>query len=175
MAERMMGPSSNSSGGRIQAISIRTKGWTWLDRLAQLAMLALFPVAFLLDVVISGPRYPNDLVPRVTFIVVLLAGIDLLYVSIVPVRRVDVDDKGITFHYLFHKERATWADLSPISAPPQHGMWGLLRNRQTGGKLLPYRGHNITIEQARGILSFPACPRWELPFQTRQALGFISN
>jgi hypothetical protein len=156
-----------------EKLSVRTQGLTWLDKIMQLIVLALSPVVVFMVIVSSPPPHPTDFVPSLIVAILLLGAADLYGESIVSVRRIDIDSTGVSFHYLFHVERGAWLDLTPGPTPPAHGMWCLLRRRHAGVlfRRVPVRSHQITLEQARVTLSFPACPHWDLPPEVSRQLG----
>ncbi len=156
-------------------VSVRAAGWTWLDRMIQVITLALFPVGLLMATVLAGPRFPDEFLQRVIVIASFLLGLDLTAEALGSVRKVTLDAEGIRFDYLLHKERGRWADLRPGPEPPVHGMWYLLRNLHNKSRRLPERSHQITLEQARAILSFPACPKWPIPEATLAQIGVRRN
>lgn len=98
---------------------------------------------------------------------------DLLIAGLVFVRRVEVDRGGVTFVYRFHRENGPWANLSPDSDPPFHGMWVIHRRRHHGlsFRRVPIRAHQVTLEQARATLSHPACRVWTISDRVSGKLG----
>src|SRR5208282_2050247 len=149
----------DSSVPATNSVSVPTGGWTWFDRSAQLTVLVLLPLGIVMLAVISGPRYPVDFLPRALIAVIILVAVDVAYEGYLSVRRVDIDSRGVTFRYLFHSEFGFWYALGPSPRPPSHDMWAILRIRLTKGTR-SIRGHWVTLEQARAILSHPACPEW---------------
>ncbi len=171
MAERMrddLGPRIDQSGPA--KLSVRTNGWTWFDRTWQLTVLAVSPLVIIMLAFLAQPPYPADFIPRLIGGVIILAFADILIEEIVSVRGVEIDREGVTFHYLFHRERGAWTDLFPDPSPPQHGSWfiGRLRHRRSQKTV---RGHRVTLEQARAILTYPACPEWSLVPSVESSLG----
>jgi hypothetical protein len=156
-------------------ISVRTHGMTWWEKTWQIAVLASSPVVILMGTVVSQPPFPTDFVPRLIGVIVLIGAVDLLFEELVSVRRVDIDATGVTFHYLFHRERGIWLDLSPDLAPPSHGTWCLRRRRPAKGlfRHVPSRTHQITFEQARAVLSYPRRPRWDIDPEVLSAISRV--
>lgn len=148
----------------LRPISVRAHGMTWWDKALQAVVLAVTPIAVVEVTIFAPPPYPIDFVPRLITALVLVAGADLFIEAMVSTRRVDIDSAGVTFHYLLHKERGAWKDLSPGVNPPGHGVWFVGRRRYSGPMmgLLPVRGHLLTLEQARAVLSCPQRPRWDI-------------
>ncbi len=141
----------------------------------QVVILVLFPVGLLMVTALSGPRFPNDFLQRVIVIAAFLLGLDFTAEALGSLRKVTLDAEGIRFEYLLHKEQGRWADLRPGAEAPVHGMWYLLRNLHNNSRLLPERSHQITLEQARAVLSFPACPDWPIPDETLAQIGARRN
>lgn len=162
-------PSSSTDHPSIPVV-LKTVGWTWLDRVWQLIVIAAFPVAVLFIIYLSGPRPPTDVVPRLIGIIVFLAVVDLFVEAIVSVREIRVDSNGVTFGFIFHSEHRDWRDLEPSRQLPGHGGWGVI-SRRRGNRSSRQRGYSLTIEQSRVLLSYPSCPKWELSPSIREGLG----
>jgi len=154
---------------RAPAVVVRTTGFTWLDKVGQLVVACMFPIGVLWVIYLSGPPSPSDVVPRLVGVIAFLAAVDLAWVSIVSVRRVEIDTEGVSFRYLFHTERRNWSDLRPGSGPPEHRDWWLRSTFHIGRNSFE-RGYHISIEQAKSILGHPSCPKWDLAPKVRQGL-----
>jgi hypothetical protein len=148
---------------------------TWWDKTWQIAVLASSTLVILMGTVVSQPPFPSDFVPRLIVVIILIGAVDFLFEELVSVRRVDIDTTGVTFHYLFHRERGVWLDLSPDAAPPSHGTWCLRRRRPAKGLLrrIPVRAHQITLEQARAVFSYPRRPRWDIDPEVLRATSGV--
>jgi hypothetical protein len=145
-----------------QVIAIRTNGTTWLDRMIQVVILCLFPLGVILVIVVSGPKPPSDVVPRLIGILAVLVALDLMAESVTSVRRVEIGPEGVRFSFLFHHEVRIWTELEPSRTSPEHGGWYIV-SRSRNGRSVSRRGYRLTIEQARALLTYPACPKWNLP------------
>lgn len=166
------GPDPGSSGGGLA--TIKTIGWTWLDKMIQVVTVLLFPVGVLFVIYLSGPKPPADLLPRLLGIVVFLLGLDVFAESMSSVRQVRVDSTGVTFRYLFHSTHRDWPDLAPSNLVPQHGGWGVVSRYHNGRRVRLQRGYALTIEQARALVTHPNCPKWHLSEAIKQGLGVDS-
>ncbi len=143
--------------------------------MVQVVVAGVFPLAVLMATALSGPRFPNEFPQRVIVIGAFLLVLDFTAEALGSVRKVTLDAEGIRFDYLLHTERGRWADMRPGADAPVHGMWYLLRNLHNNSRLLPERSHQITLERARAILSFPACPDWPIPEATLAQIGIRRN
>jgi hypothetical protein len=93
----------------------------------------------------------------------------LLSASRSSVRRITIDQKGVTFTLPFRSEMVPWFELIPSGAPANRGLWGVLRASKTD----PHRGRPflLTAEQGRAILNFPGRPKWKISARVAQSLG----
>jgi hypothetical protein len=152
--------------------NIRTKGFTYVDWRAQLGVAICAPIGALLILGLTNGGPSLDLPLKIAIFVAALAVVDLAIIGTRSVRAVEIDASGVTFHYLFNKERGRWSELSPGRLPPEHGMWAVIRT-VTKGSTLSRRGfrraHYVTLEQARAIVLDPHGPNWNLlePVATR--------
>ena len=153
-------------------VTIKTRGWTWLDRMIQVVIICLFPIGVYFMIIISGPLPPNELVPRLVGIIALLVVLDLVAESITSVRKVDFNSDGVVFSFLFHRERRGWTELEPSTAPAEHGGWYVL-SRFRNGKQVSQRGFRLTLEQARSLLKYPSAPKWSLLPYVATSLGIL--
>jgi hypothetical protein len=129
-----------------------------------------FPIAAFEVTSLASPRTLGGVLPVLVSLLAACLTVDFLIVEFSDVRAVEIDDDGVRFRYRFHSERGLWIDLSPGDIPVQAGMWTIKRRtRRDSG--MPSRGHDVTIEQARAILSYPRCPKWRLNASTAQKLG----
>jgi hypothetical protein len=140
--------------------------------MVQVGVVVLFPIGLFMVVFVSGPGYPQDFVPRLIGILVFLSGMDLLGLSLLQVREVRSDSKGVAFRYLFHTERRSWEDLEPSTLAPRHKEWYLL-SRSREGRKAGQRSFLLTLEQARAVLADASCPRWQLTPQVAQGLAML--
>lgn len=150
--------------------TIKTLGWTWMDRMIQIVILCLFPIGIYFVIVISGLRSPADVIPRLVGIIAVLSVLDLLAESITSVRQVEIRPDGVVFSFLLHRERRAWAELEPSTVPPEHGGWYVLSHSRNG-KRTSQRGFRLTLEQARALLTYPASPKWTLIPSVALSLG----
>jgi hypothetical protein len=104
-----------------------------------------------------------ELVPKIIFGFVIVGLYDLALTEVLSVRRIDIDPEGVTFHYLLHKERGRWGDLSPhrYTSPRGsyfgRGSWSLSRRNEEGR----LRGNKLTREQALAVIRYPGRPSWD--------------
>jgi hypothetical protein len=163
--------SSSPAGSDSGVVVVRTVGWTWFDRALQVLIVAMFPVGVAVVFFLATPPVPSkDLIPGLVGIMLFLVAVDVYAEAIISVRQVKLDSSGVTFSYIFHSEHRKWEDLEPSRLSPRHGGWGV-KSRYRGGRLIRTRGYAITIEQARALVDYPNCPKWDLPPETLQALG----
>lgn len=161
----------SSSCGRRDVV-VPTGGWTWGDVMMQVVVVAMFPVAVLFVIYLSGPRPPNDVLPRLVGIIAFLAVVDLFVTEVGSPRVVRIDPDGVTFRFLLHSERRRWQDLEPSRMTPRHGGWGVV-SRSRNGRPTRQRTFAVTIGQARAILNYPNCPPWTLPPNVQRGLGLV--
>jgi len=138
-------------------VRVYTKGFTFADLQAQLTVIITAPVAaiLILGLTAGGPTQDFGVKLIATISVVVLT--EIVVEGLTSVRRVDIDDGGVTFYYLFNKERGSWADLRPSKSPAKHEMWVVVRVSKNGR----LRSHWITLPQANAVLRFPSRPAWE--------------
>jgi hypothetical protein len=144
---------------------------TFFDRVLLAAMLGLFPLLASEFYFLAIGGFPGGLRGSLIVAAAISAFVYGLAESRISVRRVDISESGISFRYLFHSEYGSWSDLGPSpSFPVWHGMWQIQR-RQTPTRLKPpLRGHLITVEQLRAVLTYPGCPHWALPESVEREL-----
>jgi hypothetical protein len=152
-------------------LSVLTRGWTWFDRTLQIVVVAMSPPLFLILTVLPSPPYRFNFLYGLVETIAILAIVEIAGLEIVSVRRVDIDAAGVTFYYPFHRERGLWRDLFPGPDGPRHGGWFVGRNRRDRKGRVQIRGHRLTLEQARAILSYPLCPPWDIAPEVSAKLG----
>jgi hypothetical protein len=144
-------------------VTVYSHGLTSVDRRIQLLVLSMSPLAILSFVFLTNGGHGAELVPKIIAALATLALYDLSLTEILSVRRIDIDPEGVTFHYLLHKERGRWGDLSPHrNTSPRgsyfgRGSWSLSR-RNGEGRL---RGNKLTREQALAVIHYPGRPSWD--------------
>jgi hypothetical protein len=167
-----MGPAAGSDSA--STIVVPTRGITAVDRRILTFILLFAPFALLITLFLTPGGPSVNLFPKLGLWAGLLVLIGLLMTASISVRRVDVDQSGITVRYLFDKRRATWAALTPSPHPPRKGMWSLY-SRPTATGVGKARRYIVTVEQARAILSHPSRPvDWVIPPAVRTGLGLAS-
>jgi len=155
---------------RPQTITISTNGLTWFDWQMIGACILLFPLAFAMIYFLAIGGAPGGIIGALIAAAVICAVTFLLAEAIVSVRSIDINPSGMSFHYLFNTEQGSWEVLRPGPYPPKRGEWYVMRPRMTrSGPAL--RGHKLTLEQARAVVHYPSCPKWELDPLTAAALG----
>ena len=163
------GPSSAATSPQAVVI-IETKGWTWMDRVKLAIFLCLYPVIVLFGAFIDRVEGMSGLTQSA---VVVGGGLLLLFLvseEITSVRRIELTSTGVTFRFPFHSEYRSWSDLEPAQVPASHGLW-YAQSRFRNGKPASQRSFRLTLEQAKGILSHPACTKWKLQSQVASSLG----
>jgi hypothetical protein len=150
-------------------VSVPTGRLTYYDRRTQLALVIIAPVDALLIIglTIGGPTH--DTLLKVVLFMLTLIAYELIVEEIISVRRVDIDSSGVTFRYLMHKERGSWADLGPSQSPVTHGMWEIVRVKKSGAR----RGHLVTLAQAQAILRSDCRPHWDFRPGVAESLGLV--
>lgn len=151
-------------------ITVKTVGLTWLDRSFQVLIVCLFPIGVLFVIYLSGPRPPVNVPLQLFEIVVVLAAIDFALEELTSVRSITLDPEGVRFRFIIHIEARKWGDLTPGKAAPEHRGWWILSPRRDG-KPARQRAYRISFAQARAILNYPTCPKWDLKPGIREALG----
>lgn len=149
---------------------IKTNGIARVDWAIHAAMILAFPVVVLFVVYLSGTQPPTDVLPKVVGVAILLTLLDLLIEELVSTRAITLTASGVTFRYPFHSEYRQWSDLEPSQSPAQSGSW-YVTSRRTLGHRSSARAFRLTIEQARAMLDYPACPKWTLPPTVTSSLG----
>ena len=160
----------NSASPHRDSITVKTIGLTWLDKAFQTLIVSFFAVAVLFVIYLSGPRPPVNVPLQLVEIVAVLAATDFALEELTSVRSITLDPEGVRFRFIMHTEARKWGDLSPGKAAPEHRGWWILRPHRDG-QLARQRAYRITFAQARAILNYPSCPKWELRPEIREALG----
>lgn len=163
-------PSGGDGGGQVR---VKTRGFTWNDWIVQVVVAIAVPFYLLLVFFVSASNVPLSALARLTFGLVAVAALELCLEGGLSVRAVIVEPSGVTFRYPFHSEKGTWEELSPAHRPVQHGIWYVLRKRPNSTRL-SIRWHAVTPEQARAILNFPACPKWDLAESVSRSIGLTA-
>lgn len=135
-----------------------------MDRRIQLFCLPWSPFFILGTVFLTNGGLGWEPIPKLVAGAIGFGLYDLLLTEALSVRRIDIDPDGVTFHYLLHKERGRWGDLSPhrfsSSRRPYftRESWSLSR-RTPEGRL---RANALTREQALAVLRYPGRPAWDV-------------
>lgn len=113
-------------------------------------------------VVILGlqPNPPLNAAERALIVSAFMVGGDLLLIAATWVRKVVIDDQGVVFVFMFHKDSVNWAALGPAPTQPTKTGWAV--RRVVGDK----RAYRLTLPQARAIVRQPAARAWDLPPET---------
>ncbi len=159
--------------GTGEPVSVPSRGLTALDRKNLGIVLALSPVGVLVTVFLTNGGPGHLLVAKILLAAAALAIWYMCLTALISVRRLDVDPKGVTLHFLFRQERGAWSQVNPHSyyAPPkvyyyERGSWPLLI--QSGSGL---RRRYITQKQALAILQYPTRPPFDLTGPPWEALA----
>jgi hypothetical protein len=150
------------------SVVVRTRGLSASDRRVLRLSLSCSPVVLLL-MFLELPPFPQDLPQKLGSAVGVVAAAILLTEGLTSVRQVDIDERGVRFQYPFHKEFGSWEKLSYYPTYLEPNVWVISRARQ--GRRVSVRGHRVTKDQARAIVSYPSCPKWNLSPEVRQSLG----
>ncbi len=155
-------------------VVIRTTGLSWYDRMyigVTLLMAAFYYSIFALYIITS---FHVSLVVAYLFLTGILLVYFLLGENLQGIRKVLISNRGVAFGYLLHTEFASWSELrmshSPqVEAERRRGVY-FFRSIVTRGR--PRRRHNfVTRDQARAILTHPACTIREIEPGVRVYLG----
>jgi len=169
-------PSANASipsrGNRPSVV--RTQGLSSYDRMYIAATLGL---AALLYGGIAWAASTPTAVPIAVVIGAVTAVLVLMFLwaeNLQGIRKVAVSESGVRFTYLFHSLSSQWSELSLSTLPqpdaPKRGGIYILRSIEYKGKP-GFRMHFVTRDQARAILTYPACSIREIEPGTRSYLG----
>jgi Bacterial PH domain len=154
-------------------VRVKTRGLSSMDRQLLIATIVGATIGYPLVgfVVIGGS--PATLGLRLSIFTAALVCAALGASNIQAIRRVDVDDGGVTLRYLLRTVRVPWSDFAPPRPNPFAKEYGgtFLRRvaRKPAGGVR--RGHFVTRDQARAILMHPMCPKWDLDASLRTYLG----
>lgn len=120
-------------------------------------------VLFLVLVEPSVGGFPaGSLWIRVAILVGAVLVYDFLTLTAHPTRWIELGPESVTFGYITHRDRAPWKDLTPSPKPAERGWW-YVRSPAKLSWVTSTRAHAITITQARQLLRYPACAKWDLP------------
>lgn len=157
-------------------VSVKTRGLSSADREVLIATAIGAAIIYPLVAFAVVDTTPATVVPRLLIGTVVIAVTSLSMANIQAIRRVDIDDSGVTFRYLLRKVHASWSDLLPPGPNRYASQYGGIFMRRvvpkTGGATR--RGHFVTRDQARAVLNHPNCPRWNLDANLRAFLGLES-
>ena len=142
---------------------VPTRGLPFLEKGVITVAVGLFPLLAGMFYFLAIGRFPGGLTGCIIAAAVVSASVFVVGASRMFVRGIDVEEDGISFRYLFHSEYGSWSDLAPSPFAIKHGEWYLARRNPGSHSNHRVRGYRLTIEQARAVLSFPACPKWTLP------------
>ena len=152
-------------------LTIPTRFLTYWDIQVQAIVLLCAPVDALYILVLTTGGPAQNFHAKLALFIGVVVCTDLLLEGITSVRRVDIDQTGVTFRYLFHKERGTWEVLTPATQLPSHGTWFIIRATKRGSR----RGHRVTVAQGKAILEFPSAPKWAVDRGILSSLGLPLN
>lgn len=169
-----LAPEAAVSGplGPLPRLTVVTRGWPWVGRVALLITIGFFPVATGMFYFLALGGFPGGLLGSVIAGAAVSCSVFVLIEALTDVRSIDITEAGVTFRYPFHSEYGAWGDLAPGPSPVWHGQWAIARRRTGNPRTGQERGHLIAVEQARVLLRYPACPKWALPESvSRQLFG----
>jgi hypothetical protein len=151
-------------------VSVKTGGFTFADFAQLAAILWIYPVGVLFVTFASGSRQASGLLGNAIGLGVAFLVFIFLVEEITSVRRIELKPSGVVFRYLFHSEERMWTDLEPGPPALWHGIWYLV-SRQRNGQSARQRSFRLTAKQARAVVAYPACPKWNLPAAVASSLG----
>jgi len=146
-------------------------GWTALDTWMLIGGFGTLSVAVGFFTVLAGPKFPHDFYVGLIEGAVLVGSVFLFFESLASVRSVTLDSTGVTFRFLFHRERVAWGELRPGVESTKFGTWTVMRPLTLMGQE-SWRAYRITLEQARAVLAHPSCPGWRVGVQSLRGLGY---
>ncbi len=156
-----------------QAVAtIRTRGVTRYDWLVPLALAIGYAgsIPFLVLAQYQFPGTPDWINYGVPASAILAVGFLLL--EFTSVRSVEMTPRQILFRYPLHTEAVDWSEVSPGRRPATWGIWFVLKNSNPATAKGMQRAYRLTLEQARALLAWPTCPRWNLSPTVLNSLGF---
>jgi hypothetical protein len=151
---------------------IPTRGLTAGDCIQQAIFLGVGILAFLLVWSLSWP--PRDAYMHVlttSAVILWILAVDIALANRTSVRRVEIEPSGVTFSFLFHRERVAWSDLSASRSRPILGGWWVQRVIAGRDGQTRARAYYLTREQTAAILSYPSRPRWTISEPVARSLG----
>ena len=164
---------------------IHSRGLTQRDAVAQSVFLLIAVLACLWVLFVQRPANLVVLLILLGGLVVSFLIADLVVFDRTHVRKVTLDSAGVTFQYLFHRERSPWSELGPAPRSFDHGSWAVVRSipdwsnsgmwryygRVSSIRPPTTRAYEVSLEQARAILLYPSRPKWTIPDSTARSLG----
>jgi hypothetical protein len=141
---------------------VRTGRWMWTDKMTLALCIGGFPLLVLIfDRLAIGP-FPGGLIGCVVAALAASCATFIFEQVVVSVKRIEIDEHGVKFKYLLRTEQGLWNELHASTRPPSHGEWYILRDRNQAQGQMP-RSHRLSREQARALLTYRYCPKWDLP------------
>ncbi|MGB6442332.1 MAG: hypothetical protein WBF81_03455 [Thermoplasmata archaeon] len=141
-----------------------------MDRTLLAVFLAIYPIAVLFGTFLAGSRTTSSVVPNIIVLGIGFACLYLVAEELMAVRRIELGPSGVGFRFFIHTEHRLWTDLEPSRVAVEHQGWYVL-SRYNNGKRVSQRGYRLSVEQARALLTYPACPEWTLPSSVASSLG----
>lgn len=151
-------------------VVLPSRGLAWADWMVLLVLAILFPIAVGMLYFLAVGGFPGGLAGALLAAGAAVVATFLVVEDRISVRRIEFDPSGITFYYPFHRERVPWTAVTPREWPVNHGSWWLVRTSTLRGRPT-IRGYRLTIEQARAVLNYPSCPKWNLSVGVARSLG----
>lgn len=154
-------------------VSVKTRGLSALDRQLLIATAVGAVIGYPLVAFAVVHATTATLGARLLIFTAVLGCASLGVSNLQCIRRVDVDDGGVTLRYVVRRVRVPWPDFAPPGpnryAKAYGGIFVRRILRRPAGEVR--RGHFVTRDQARAILTHPNCPRWDLEPSLREFLG----
>jgi hypothetical protein len=164
------GPHRSGSGS---VVRIRTLGLSVMDRQLLIATAVGAAIGYPLVAFAVVDATQSSLVLRLSIFSVVLVAAVLAASNIQAIRRVDIDAGGVTLRYTLRSVRVRWSDFLPPPRNPFAKEYGgtFLRRRVGGAGRETRRGHFVTRDQARAIMTHPNWPNLVVDADLRGYLG----
>lgn len=146
-----------------------------------LRAIVIFAVIWLASIGVLILSLPSSGValrsPGGTYIVLFYSFLGVIFGTIVYrsiIRAVVVSASGVVFVTSSTGVPIHWPSLEPPSSPASFGQVSFYYHLEDGVRRrmsLPLQGFDVTVFQARAILSHPSCPKWDLGDDIRRSLS----
>jgi hypothetical protein len=145
-------------------ISVPFRGWTFA-RAFTISMLVLAGLILVVHSLEFGIRADGWTLGA--FLLAGACGIGILAQQANIARRIELSQHGIRVFALWQERFVPWTNFAGFPYPPSFGVETLVLKAPQKGWVGAY---NLTLEQARAILAYPACPQLDLAPNVRDGL-----